>query len=55
MSRFGSINQGNRQDKAFLRRKENRRKAVEMQAKKTHKTRKCKCCKGEHQKQGAML
>lgn len=54
MSNYGS-GQGNRIDKAFLRRREKHRKSVEMQSKKVHKTRICKCCEGEHIKQGDML
>ena len=49
--KYGATGQGDRKDKAFLRRKANHRKSVEMIAKKIHKTRKCRCCKGKHTKQ----
>lgn len=45
---YGKTQQGDRKDKAFLRRKENKRKSMEGIAKQIHKTRICKCCKGEH-------
>mgnify|MGYP003638292593 FL=1 len=45
---YGKTQQGDRNDNAFLRRKENDRKSMEMTNKKIHKTRKCKCCEGEH-------
>jgi len=47
---YGKIQQGNRKDAQFLRRKKNDRKSMEMIAKKIHKTRICKCCEGEHRK-----
>ena len=47
---YGKTQQGDRNDNAFLRRKENDRKSMEMTNKKIHKTRKCKCCEGEHKK-----
>ena len=43
-------NGGNRKAATFLRRQESKRKSMEMTSKKIHKTRKCKCCEGEHKK-----
>ena len=51
MSRYGNIQQGNRQDAQHLRRIENRKKSMEMANKKVHKTKVCKCCSGEHRVQ----
>ena len=48
--KYGKTGQGDRKDAQFLRRKENDRKSREMVAKSIHKTKKCKCCKGEHRK-----
>ena len=48
--KYGATGQGNRKDKTFLGRKERQRKSMEMITKKIHKTRVCKCCKGEHKK-----
>ena len=48
--KYGATGQGDRKDAQFLRRQENDRKSREMVAKKIHKTRICKCCKGEHKK-----
>ena len=49
--KYGKTQQGDRKDKAFLRRKENKRKSMESIAKQAHKSRVCKCCKGEHRVQ----
>ena len=46
--KYGARGQGDRKDKAFLRRKEKKRKSMEGIAKQAHKSRVCKCCKGEH-------
>lgn len=48
---YGQTQQGSRIDKAFLRRKESKRKSMESITKQSHKTRVCKCCTGMHRVQ----